>query len=90
VSSASSEENEGVPPVMEKVFDNIKVFISNLSAINLVEKLEEKEDIVDFSKTLSLVEALRCLIHLGNLFVTQLNSISCNSRNISWVTISIN
>lgn len=43
---------------MEKALENIKVFISNFSAVDLVKQLEEEEHVENFSKATFFVSAL--------------------------------
>lgn len=43
---------------MEEALKDIEVLVSYLSAVDLIEKLQEEEDVVDLGEALSLVSAL--------------------------------
>lgn len=47
---------------MEEAFNDIEIFASNLSAIDLIEKLEENESVIDHSKLFSFVQAIICIL----------------------------
>ena len=51
----SSDQDKQEVIVVEKVLENIEVFASNLSAVDLVEDLEEYESVVDLGQLLLLV-----------------------------------
>jgi len=47
---------------MEEAFNDIEIFASNLSAIDLIEQLEENESVIDHSKLFSFVQAIICIL----------------------------
>lgn len=93
VCSAGSEQNQGVPNVMEEALKDIKVLVSYLSAVDLVEKLQEKEDVVDLGEALSLVSALLLgeqiffvLSHCCNIILVGWE----NWAPLTWVAFRVN